>query len=144
MAPVLCTFTLDDLHFGIDVSRVQEALLARRPTRVPLAPAAVAGLINLRGRILTVIDMRARLDMLPRPPAVEPSVVVVAGAEGPVGLAVDGLGEVLEVGEQTFSPAPGMPAGAARDLISGAHKLEDRLLHVLDLDRVLDLRVGEP
>ena len=74
-----CTFTVDGHHFGVDVLRVQEIIRYQEMTRVPLAPAVVRGLINLRGQIVTALDLRRRLDLAPRPPGQLPINVVVHG-----------------------------------------------------------------
>jgi purine-binding chemotaxis protein CheW len=140
----LCAFTLDELWFAVDVARVQEVLRYQKPARAPLAPPAVAGLINLRGRIVPLLDLRLRLDMLPRPAKDEPAILIVSGPEGPVGLLADEVGDVIEVNEETYSPTPDMVKGPARDLIRGAYWLDGRLLHVLDADRTLSLESRVP
>lgn len=137
----LCTFRVASLLVGIDARRVQEVVRPQALTRVPLAPRAVRGLMNLRGDILSAIDLRTRLG-LPERGSGEPMMSVVVGTEhGAVGLIVDGTGDVLELGEQAFEPPPQTLRGGSRGLILGAYKLPDRLLLLLDVDRVLDVRV---
>lgn len=137
-----CTFTLDDLFFGIEVRRVQEVIRAQPMTPVPLAPAVVAGLINLRGQIVTAIDLRRRLDLPARPAGLAPMNIVIRTEDGPVSLLVDEIGEVVEVADDAFEPPPETLTGQTRLLIPGAYKLDGRLLLVLEAD--LAATAGEP
>ena len=139
-----CTWWLGDQFFGVDVTRVQEVI--RRPmamTRVPLAPAAVSGLINLRGRIVPAIDLRKLLDLPPRPPGASPANVVVRSEDGAVSFLVDAVGDLLGADPGAFERPPETLQGPARDLILGAYKLEDRLLLILDVDQTID-RTARP
>jgi purine-binding chemotaxis protein CheW len=141
-----CTFFLDGHYFGIDVLEVQEVIRHQEMTRVPLAPAAVRGLINLRGQIVTAIDLRRRLDLPDRADGTPPVNVVVRTDGGAVSLLVDEIGEVLQVPEAAFERPPETLRGTARDLIRGAYKLDGRLLLILDTPRSVDLtadRVGQ-
>ena len=138
-----CTFFLDGHYFGIDVREVQEVIRHLETTRVPLAPPVVRGLINLRGQIVTAIDLRRRLEM-PAPPAdLQPVNVVVSTADGAVSLLVDEIGDVRSVPEEAFEPPPDTLRGPARGMIRGAYKLTDRLLLALVLDRLLDPKAFE-
>src|SRR5262245_2110104 len=132
-----CTFTVDGHYFGVDVLRVQEIIRYQEMTRVPLAPPVVRGLINLRGQIVTALDLRRRLDLRPRPADQLPVNVVVQSDDGAVSLLVDEIGDVLEVADGLFEPPPETLRGPARELIRGAYKLNDRLLLLLDTDKVL-------
>jgi purine-binding chemotaxis protein CheW len=134
-----CTFLLGGQHFGVDVLRVQEVIRPQEMTRVPLAPAVVRGLINLRGQIVTAIDLRRRLELPDRPAGQQPVNVVVQTDDGAVSLLVDEIGDVLEVPADAFEPPPETLRGAARELIRGAYKLDCRLLLILDTDRAVDL-----
>lgn len=127
-----CTFYLGQQCFGLDVLKVQEIVRAQPLTRAPLAPPVVKGLINLRGQIVTAIDLRRRLDLPERDAGVEPINVVVQTDDGAVSLLVDEIGDVLEVTEEQFEPPPETLRGASRELIQGAYKLPDRLLVILD------------
>ena len=130
-----CTFYLNDQCFGLDVLRVQEVIRQQAMTRVPLAHPMVRGLINLRGQIVTAIDLRRRLQLPDRKATdSDPVNVVVETDDGAVSLVVDDVGDVLEVNEQEFEPSPDTLQGCARELIQGAFKLADRLLLVLDLN----------
>ncbi len=131
----LCTFFLDDLYFGVEVQKVQEVLLYQEMTRVPLAPPDVRGLINLRGQIVTAIDLRRRFDMPALPAGRRPMNVVIRTADGPVSMLVDEIGDVLEVDTDSYEHPPEILRGAARELIQGAYKLDGRLLLMLNSDR---------
>src|SRR5262249_45923378 len=137
-----CTFYVDGHYFGLDVLHVQEIIRYQEMTRVPLAPPVVRGLINLRGQIVTALDLRRRLELRDRPADQEPVNVVVHTDDGAVSLLVDEIGDVLEVSEKSFERPPETLRGAARDLIRGAYKLKDRLLLVLDTERTVTLNSG--
>jgi purine-binding chemotaxis protein CheW len=126
-----CTFYLDGLLFGIEVEKVQEVIRHQVMTRVPLAPKLIGGLINLRGQIVTAIDLRLRLGLPERSAEALPMNVVARSDEGAVSLLVDEIGDVLEVQEQQFEEVP-QTMRQARELIRGVYKLPDRLLLVLD------------
>ncbi len=132
-----CTFYVDNLFLGIDVQQIQEVIRYQSMTRVPLSAAAISGLINLRGQIVTAIDLRCRLALPLRNPDVSPMNVVVRDGENAVSLLVDRIGDVLEVDEELFELPPSTVRSEVRGLIVGAYKLPERLLLVLDTQRVL-------
>jgi purine-binding chemotaxis protein CheW len=134
-----CTFTLDGMLFGVEVLKVQEVIRFQEMTRVPLAPPVVRGLINLRGQIVTAIDLRRRLELSERPTGQPPMNVVVQTEDEAVSLLVDEIGEVREVAEDAFERPPETLQGIARELIRGAYKLKDRLLLVLDTEKAVQL-----
>jgi purine-binding chemotaxis protein CheW len=133
----LCTFSLDGLHFGIEISRVQEVIRHQAMTPVPLASPAVRGLINLRGQIVAAIDLRRRLRLRERPEGQLAMHVVVHTGYEAVSLLVDEVGEVADVEEASFEPPPDTLTGGARGLILGAYKLDGRLLLLLDIEQVV-------
>jgi purine-binding chemotaxis protein CheW len=128
------TFWLGGHLFGIEVARVQEVLRYQRLTAVPLAPPEITGLINLRGHIVAALDLGRRLGLPDRPDGQLPLIVVVRTGEDLLALLVDGIGDVTEVGDDLFEPAPDTLSGSAHALVPGAYKLEDRLLLLLDAD----------
>jgi purine-binding chemotaxis protein CheW len=134
-----CTFYLDGGLFGIEVEKVQEVVRNVEMTRVPLAPPVVGGLINLRGRIVTAIDLRIRLGLNPRPPDQLPRNIVLEGDGGPVSLLVDEMSGVLEIPADAFVSPPESLQGRLRALLRGVHKLQDKLLLLLDTDKVGDI-----
>jgi purine-binding chemotaxis protein CheW len=137
-----CTFLLGELFFGIEVLKVQEVIRSQLMTRVPLAPPAVRGLINLRGQIVTAIDLRERLGLPPLDPGREPMNVVVRTADGAVSLLVDEIGDVLETEAEHCEEPPATLPGAARELIRGVYQLPERLLLVLDTEKALMLEAS--
>ena len=137
------TFYVGGFFFGIEVLQVQEVLRYQKMTRIPLAPDVIEGLINLRGQIVTAIDMRRRLGLEPRSGDETPMNMVVRTDEGAVSLLVDEIGDVIEVSAETFEPPPDNVDPAVRELIRGVHKLEDRLLLVVDTEKTVDLTAEE-
>lgn len=129
------TFSLDRYYFGVEVLMVQEVIRYQDMTRVPLAPGVVQGLINLRGQIVTAVDLRRRLELPERAEGVQPMNVVVRTSDGVVSLLVDDIGDVVETAHADFERAPETISGAARELITGVYKLKDRLLLALDVER---------
>lgn len=133
------TFLLDEYYFGVEVLRVQEVIRYQDMTHVPLAPNVVQGLINLRGQIVTAIDLRRRLELPDRADGIQPMNVVVRTSDGVVSLLVDEIGDVLETQQADFEAAPETINGAARELVTGVYKLKDRLLLALDVERATSL-----
>jgi len=135
----LATFFVDRFFCGIDVLKVEEVFRLQNITRLPLAPPAVAGLINLRGQIVPAIDMRRRLNLPPREFGDAPMNFVVRTDEGPVSLLVDDAGDVMELPSSVFEPAPVNLPAHARDVILGVYKLKETLLLVLDIERISEV-----
>lgn len=135
----LCTFRLGSLFLGVDVLDVQEVLYHADVTGVPHAAEAVSGLINLRGQIATTIDLRTRLGVEPADESRRPTHVVVRSSGESVSLLVDAIGDVLEVDPDLYEAPPETMDDATRDLILGAYKLEDELLLILDVARVVNI-----
>jgi purine-binding chemotaxis protein CheW len=131
------TFTVEDRYLGVPVERVQEVLHAQPVTPVPLAHPHISGLLNLRGQIVTALDLRARLELRARDPEAPSATVIVVTEDGPLALIVDALGDVVVVDEDRFEPPPETLRAASRRLIKGAYKLDDALLLDLDLDETL-------
>ena len=134
-----CTFYLDKLLFGVELQGVQEVIRTLGMTQVPLAPGVVSGLINLRGQIVTAVDLRRRLDLKPRPADALPMNVVIRSADGSVSLLVDEIGDVVEVEEASFEAPPETLPAALRAVIPGVHKLKDHLLLVLDTEKACEM-----
>ncbi len=134
-----CTFLVDGLFFGVEVLQVQEVIRYQEMTRVPLAPNVVGGLINLRGQIVTAIDLRRLRGMSERSKENLPMNVVVRTNEGAVSLLVDEIGDVVTVEPELFERTPETLSGVARDLLSGVYKLKNRLLLILDTEKAVTL-----
>ncbi len=133
-----CTFHVADLFVGIDVQQVQEVLRQQPMTAVPLAPATVSGLINLRGQIVTAINLRTRLGLGAADAGLPMANVVIRDRDAAVSLLVDRIGDVLEVDDALCEAAPSTVNDEFRSLLLGAYKLPGQMLLVLDHQRVLD------
>jgi purine-binding chemotaxis protein CheW len=136
------TFFVEGFFFGVPVVQVQEVLRYQEMTRVPMAPQVIEGLINLRGQLVTAIDMRRRLGLNPRPADSLPMNMVVRSTEGAVSLLVDEIGDVVEVDESAFEPPPDNLDRISREMVLGVFKLKDRLLLTLDTYKTVDVAVG--
>ena len=125
--------------FGLPISRVQDVFMPERLTRVPLSSSEIAGVLNLRGRIVTVVDMRARLG-LPRAGDGKPPMAVGVDLRGEsYGLLIDTIGEVLRLPESSCEENPVNLDPRMAKLAGGVHRLDGQLMVVLDVDRVLEL-----
>lgn len=131
------TFWLDGHLYGLEVEHVQEVLRAQVLTRVPQAPLAVAGLLNLRGQVVTAIELRQRLGLAPRP-AEDTAILVVVRLRGEVvSLLVDTIGDVVDVCGDDFELPPDTLDGTVREVIRGAYKLDGQLLLALDVQKAV-------
>ncbi len=133
------TFRVADMFMGIELTRVQELLRYQEMTSVPLAPRAIEGLINLRGQIVTALDVRRILGL----PAVEsdgalPMNIVIQSEGGAVSLLVDEICDVLDVPLEAAMPLPENLPAQQRELIQGVYQLESGLLLVVNTERLLD------
>jgi purine-binding chemotaxis protein CheW len=153
----VCTFFLDELFLGVEVDRVQEVLRRQELTPVPLAPPIVRGLLNLRGEIVTAIDLRCRLGLPGLEDRVTPSDspwpdsyrfavpqdaeravnVVLRTDDGAVSLLVDEIGDVLEIEAERLQRPPEAVSEGVRDLVRGVYEFAGQLLLVLDIDKTL-------
>lgn len=136
-----CTLHVGDHLFGVPVLRVQEVISYQSMTRVPLAPPVLCGLINLRGQIVTAIDMRRRLAMPERSDDRLPMNVVLNTADGAVSLLVDDIGDVVEVDDSIHEQPPETLSGVAKELIRAIYKFDGHLLLELDVDKTIDVAV---
>ena len=133
------TVTLDDQLFGLPISRVQDVFVPDRLTRVPLSPPQIAGVLNLRGRIVTAIDMRCRLG-LPQRTGQVPAIAVGIELKGEsYGLLVDAVGEVMKLPKENCETKPANLDAHLAEVTSGVYRLDGQLLIVLDVDRVFDM-----
>jgi len=139
MAHKFCTFHVGDLFLGIEVERIQEVLRGSVVTAVPKAASAIRGLINLRGQIVTAVDLRTRFNLPDRDAEISSTILVLDGAGELLSLVVDRAGDVVEVEDDQFEEPPDTLKSDSRRLIRGAYKLEQRLLLVLDADHAFSL-----
>jgi purine-binding chemotaxis protein CheW len=139
----LSTFMVGRYLFGVDVTLVQEIMRVRSITPVPLSAPEIAGLINLRGEVLTAVDLRIRFGLDSAESSTNPVNIVVRVDDEPISLLVDAIDGVVEVSNLPFESTPSTVDEKARDLILGAYTLPDRLLLALDARKVLaDLEVS--
>lgn len=124
-------------EFAVDILSVQEIIRMVEITKVPKAPAFVEGVINLRGRIIPVLDLRRRMGIPESERTVQSRIVVVMVRGRVVGLVVDSVSEVLRIPKNAMEPAPSLGATVGAEFIQGVGRLEDRLLTLLDLKRLL-------
>jgi purine-binding chemotaxis protein CheW len=133
------TFFVADLFFGVDVLDVQEVLRSQQMTPVPQAPEIVEGLINLRGQIVTAIDMRRRLQLPPQAGDRPSMNIVIRTPDGAVSLLVDEIGDVLEMDGSAYERPPQNLDPGAREIIRGVYKMKDGLLLVLDTEKAIEV-----
>lgn len=135
----LVTFRVGPHVFGVDVMKVQEVLRAQGMTVVPLAHQAVSGLVNLRGQIVTALEMRERLGLPPRDDASTAMNVIVRTRDGAVSLLVDDIGDVIDSDAAHHEAVPATVDAHLRSLLSGVEQLDQALLLILDPDCAAEL-----
>jgi purine-binding chemotaxis protein CheW len=136
------TVTIGDHLFGLPIARVQDVFVPDRLTRVPLAPLEVAGILNLRGRVVTAINMRSRLDLGAQKPGQQVMAIGIESKGESYGLLVDAVGEVMALADCERQAKPANLDPRLARVAAGVHRLEGQLLVVLDVDCVLDIRSG--
>jgi len=135
------TARVDGQLFGLPIDRVQDVFAPTRLTRVPLAPPEVAGVLNLRGRIVTVIDMRRGLRFQPRSSTASAMAIGIERDDEAYGLLVDSVGEVMRLPDEARAPSPVNLNPRLAELSAAVFRLDGGLLIALDVDRVLDFDV---
>src|SRR5438067_6033582 len=133
----LVVFQLGAELYGVEIARVHEIIRLQTVTRVPRAPSFVEGVINLRGRVIPVVDMRRRFGLPTAEHTRATRIVVVEIGDQVVGIIVDGVSEVLRVTSGTIEPPSPVVAGLDSEYIHGIAKLPERLVILLDLERIL-------
>lgn len=133
------TFTIAGQLFGVPVLEVQDVLRPQAVTRIPMAPPEILGSLNLRGRIVTVVDTRHRLGLPKAESTEKPMSIVVPYRDDLFALAVDRVGEVLSLTAENFEANPPTLDLAWREVASGIYRLKDELLVVIDVARLLRL-----
>jgi purine-binding chemotaxis protein CheW len=136
------TVTIGGHLFGLPIFRVQDVFVPDRLTRVPLAPPEVAGVLNLRGRVVTAIDMRSRLDLGVRDKDAQAMAIGIETKGESYGLLVDSVGEVMRLANSACEAKPVNLDPRLSRVAAGIYRLEGQLMVVLDVDRVLDIRSG--
>jgi purine-binding chemotaxis protein CheW len=133
----LVSFKIGREEFGVDILSVQEINRMVGVTRVPNAPEFVSGVINLRGKVIPIVELRKRFGLPPREADKDTRIIVVELGRSVVGFTVDAVNEVLRIPRSVIEPPPAVVAGIGSEYITGVGKLEDRLLILLDLERIL-------
>jgi purine-binding chemotaxis protein CheW len=136
------TVVIGEQLFGVAIARVQDVFMPERLTRVPLAKPEIAGVLNLRGRIVTAIDMRCSLGLAPRDPDRALMALGIDHRGESYGLLIDAVGEVLKLGDGSRESNPVNLDRRLARVSAGIHRLEGKLLVILDVDKVLDLEAG--
>lgn len=133
----LVTFSIGEEEFGVNILKVQEINRTMEITKVPRSPEFVEGVINLRGKVIPIIDLRKRFGLRAKPEDKDTRIIVIEINSVIVGFVVDAVSEVLRIPASTVEPPPPVVAGVESDYISGVGQLKDRLLIMLDLDKLL-------
>ena len=139
----LVTFKLDKEEYGVDIFKVREINKMMQITKVPNSPSFVEGVVNLRGKVTPVIDLRARLGLMQSVNTEKTSIIVAELSRATVGMIVDEVREVLRIPSDITEPPPPIVAGIDSDYITSVAKLEKRLLILLDLNRILNFTEEE-
>lgn len=133
----LVSFHIEEEEFAVDILNIQGINRMMNITRVPNTPAFVEGIINLRGQVIPVVNLRKRLGFPPKEPDKATRIIVVEIGKRVIGFIVDSVNEVLRISSSITEPPPPMVAGIDSEYITAVGKLEDRLLILLDLEKVL-------
>lgn len=135
----LVSFNIGDEEFGVDILKVQEINRMVEITKVPQTPNYVEGVINLRGKVIPIVDLRKRFNLEVKKYDKNTRIVVVDIEGAIIGMVVDSVSEVLRLPSDTIEPPPEIVTGVNSEYIKGVAKLEDRLLIFLDLSKVVDI-----
>ncbi len=133
----LVSFRLAQEEYGIEITKVQEIILMGEITRVPQTPKFIKGLINLRSTVIPIVDLRTRFSLPDQDASDETRIMVVNVMGKTIGIIVDAVSEVLRVSPNQISPPPPTVAGLGKEYLTGLVKLQNRLLIMLDIDRIL-------
>ncbi len=136
-----CTFYVNGLFFGVDVLKVQEVIKSQAMTSIPLSPEEINGLINLRGEIVTAIDMRTLLKSHKKGDSSEDPMNVVIITDGnPISLQVDAVGDVIDINPDRMEPPPETLDDNVKKLVESVYKLDDKLMLILNVDSAIDIK----
>lgn len=131
------SFRLAHEEYGVEITKVQEIILIGDITRVPQTATYIKGLINLRSTVIPIVDLRLRFGMTEQPPTEETRIMVMNVGGKTIGIVVDAVSEVLRITKDQVAPPPATVSGVGREYITGLAKLDQRLLILLDIDRLL-------
>ncbi len=133
------TFVLEDEEYGIEIIKIREIIGIMPITTVPQTPDFVKGVINLRGKVIPIIDLRLKFDMEEKEHTSETCMIVVDVQGILVGIIVDTVSEVADINENQIEPAPGFGSSVETDYIHGMAKIKDAVKILLDIDKVLSV-----
>jgi purine-binding chemotaxis protein CheW len=136
----IVSFRLANEEYGVDIMRAQEIIMPGQITRVPEVPDYICGLINLRGHVIPIVDLRKRFGLNAKPNDEHTRIIVVNVASKTIGIVVDAVTEVLRINAGQIEPPPSSVSGIDHDYIRGLVKLEDKLLILLNIERILSRR----
>ncbi|GJL50924.1 chemotaxis protein CheW [Candidatus Nitrospira salsa] len=134
-----CTFKVNDWSFGVDVRDVQEVIRDQVMTNVPLASDVICGLMNLRGQVVTVLDLRRRFELNDSSLDRSPMNVVIRIDREFISLLVEEIGEVVKVPDEAIEPPPSTIDKKVRRFISGVYRFDNHMLQILDLEKIINL-----
>ncbi len=140
MEQQLVVFELANEFYGIDIAVVESIIKMQAITQLPQTPCYIKGVTNLRGTVLPVIDLRTRFGLASQPDTKQTRVIIVTMGKIKVGVMVDDVSEVLRVPDQSIEPLPPMVNSVNADFLKGIVRLEDRLIILLEVAKVLDLQ----
>lgn len=132
----LVSFRLGQEEYGIEITKVQEIILMGEITHLPQTPPYIKGLINLRSTVIPIVDLRLRFGLPPQEPTEETRIMVVNVRGKIIGVIVDAVSEVLRISQEQIAPPPPTAAGLGREYLTGLVKLENRLLILLDIEKL--------
>ena len=133
----LISFTVGEEGYGIELLKVKEVIRTRQLTWLPKAPSCVKGIINLRGDVIPIVDLRDRFGLEPTEQTAMTRVIVVEVAGRLVGMVVDSASQVVRVPADQFDPPPPVMGAASRDFITAVGKMGDKLVIMIDVDKIL-------
>lgn len=135
----IVTFKLAAEEYGVDITKVQEIILLGDITRVPEVPEFIEGVINLRGNVIPIVDLRKRFRLKQIDRNEETRIIVVNVKSKVIGIVVDAVNEVLRIGQSEIEPPPATISGVGKEYLKGLVKLDKRLLILLDIESILTL-----
>lgn len=133
------TFSVGDEDFAIPLLRAKEVIALPETTPLPYSPDYFSGIMNLRGQVISVVDVRKKLGIKPRKGAAENAVIILDLEPLYIGIIVDSVNNVLQLGEDEFGPTPKMEHRKAREYLIGVAKKNDRLILLVEIQKILDV-----
>ncbi len=139
----LVAFRVDKQEYCVNIMSVREIRGWTKETALPMAPNFVRGVINLRGSVVPIIDLAARLGLDPADPSARHVIIITQIGDQAVGLVVDAVSDILTIKSEIIQPTPDVSSEAARDFVSGVLAMEERMINMLDLGNILPMETVE-